>query len=157
MTQFTSQLANTLAPHLVMMGACHPATDLQMMRYGLTTTLLTDGYYSFSTDGSTQYSTVEWFDEYEIPIGGPVEPALAQATVATPWQNGVYRRKYQNALVLVNPQTTPRTVTIESGYKRFRGTQSTSVNSGASVGTSITIPARDGIILIPTVAFVKPS
>jgi hypothetical protein len=68
--------------------------------------------------------------------------------VTSAWQNGVYRRNFQNGIVLVNPKGNgTRTVTLETNYVKIRGTQAPSVNSGATVRT-VTLKDRDGIILL---------
>ena len=68
----------------------------------------------------------------------------------TVWQNGVWRRDFANGIALVNPKGNgPQTVTLETTYKHFSGTQDPSVNNGQSV-TSVTLNDRDGVILLRT-------
>ncbi|MEE9397509.1 MAG: putative glycoside hydrolase [Methylococcales bacterium] len=131
--------------------------DFRLMRYGLATALLGDGMYNY-TDIANEYNSVLWFDEFDLAgrkstgwLGKAIEPRQY-----SPWQNGVYRRKFQNGMVLVFPKqpndrnnnvTEKRTVTIESGYHRIDGSQDRSVNNGEAVST-ITLRERDGIVLV---------
>jgi hypothetical protein len=60
----------------------------------------------------------------------------------------VYRRRLQNGMVLVNPRGNGnRTVTIGSGYKRFKGKQDPVHNNG-QVATTVVLRDRDGILLL---------
>jgi hypothetical protein len=66
----------------------------------------------------------------------------------SPWKDGVYRRRFQNGMALVNPRGNGnQTITIEPGYKRFLGKQDRVVNNGNPV-TSITLKDRDGILFV---------
>jgi hypothetical protein len=121
------------------------AGDYQGMRYGLTSCLMDNGYYYFNVTGPGGGSVITWFDEFDTSLG--------QATSQPPttaWQNGVYRRDFQNGIALVNPKGNgPRTVTLETSYKHISGTQAPSVNNGQTV-TTVTLNDRDGVILLRT-------
>jgi len=45
----------------------------------------------------------EWWPEYDIPIGAPVEGAVRDITELDPDGDGVYARGFDNGFVLVNP------------------------------------------------------
>ncbi len=45
----------------------------------------------------------EWWPEYDIPIGAPAESAVADISELDADGNDVYRRRFDNGLVLVNP------------------------------------------------------
>ena len=141
MTRYFNTTANLRAPALVGFGVHGVATDYKFFRYAFTSCLLGNGYFSFA-DKAVGFASVPWFDEYEVALGAPVEPATK-----TVWSNGVHRRRYENAMVLVNPQAEARTVTIEPGWRRLLARQAPTVNNGQPV-TSLTIPAKDGIILV---------
>jgi hypothetical protein len=121
------------------------ATDYQGMRYGLTSCLLDNAYYYFNVTGPGGGSVITWFDEFDASLG--------QATSQPPttaWQNGVYRRDFQNGIALVNPKGNgPQTVTLETSYKHLSGVQAPSVNNGQTV-TTVTLNDRDGVILLRT-------
>jgi hypothetical protein len=66
-----------------------------------------------------------------------------------PGRSHAISRDFDRALVLANPGSDPYTFTLPSGatYKRLTGTQDPIVNNGDEVTDSVTVPARDGLIL----------
>ena len=126
-------------------------SDYQGVRYGLASCLLDNGYFYY-TPGP--YNTIGWFDEFTVnlgaPVAGPNNPTNGTYSNGglTVWQNGVWRRDFTNGIALVNPKGNgPQTVTLETTYKHFSGTQDPSVNNGQSV-TTVTLNDRDGVILL---------
>jgi len=126
-------------------------SDYRWNRYGLCSALMDNGYYSVSDGDKGGYSgPLLWFDEFqggEINkvgyLGYPVDPPQTSA-----WSQGVYRREFDNGLVLVNPKGNgTRTVNVGSGWKRISGKQDPVHNNGQVV-TSLTLSDQDGIILI---------
>lgn len=144
MQRYRSAMKHTASPHIVGFNVWGRVDDFQRMRYGLTSCLLDDGYFSY-TDEKVGYGSVPWFDEYDVDLGKPVDQPPVQ-----PWQNGLYRRRFEHGLALVNPGLLPKTVTIEASYQRIKGNQVLDVNDGAAV-TTITLRGKDGIILLKTV------
>ena len=147
--RYYAHMENTLDPHMVGFNVWGKVTDFQRMRYGLATCLLNDGYFSY-TDEEKGYASVPWFDEYDVKLGQPIEKPPTK-----PWQNGVYRRKYENGMVLVNPTLFPKEISVETGYKRFLGVQAKDVNNGMQVG-SIVLNSKDGLILVNSKLTPKP-
>lgn len=141
MVQYQTTLANS-QHKISMMTVNGEATDYATMRYGLASCLMDDGYYYYTTHDTENKSGL-WFDEYDVNLGLAIDPPQF-----SPWQNGVYRRRFQNGMVLVNPKGNGRrTLQIEAGYKRISGTQDSATNSGRPV-SSLILNERDGIILI---------
>lgn len=140
LARYSSAMKHTLSPHLVGFNVHGEKNDYQKMRYGLTTCLLDDGYYCY-TDVQVGYSSVPWFDEYDVDLGKPIDPPPAAS-----WSNGVYRRRYKNGVVLVNPTSDTKIVNVGPGYERIKGSQDTKVNSGEKTST-IALNSKDGIIL----------
>ncbi|MGH8588195.1 MAG: putative glycoside hydrolase [Gammaproteobacteria bacterium] len=141
------------APKLVIFGMKGKPTDYKAFRYGFASALMDDAYFDFSDGTGSIYTTkVVWFDEYDL-AGSRNTSWLGNAIDSpqtAPWQNGVYRRRFQNGMVLVNPRGNgDRTVTIGSGYKRFKGKQDTAHNNGLAA-TSVELADRDGILLVAT-------
>jgi hypothetical protein len=133
------------APKLGMFAQVGSPTDYQAMRYGLTSCLMDDGYYTFN--GSASYNDVPWFDEFNVKLG----EATAAPSI-TPWQKGVYRRDFQNGIALVNPKGNgTQTVTLETTFSKIAGSQAPSINDGRPI-TAVTLQDRDGIILLRTPA-----
>jgi hypothetical protein len=58
----------------------------------------------------------EWFPEYEIPIGSPVEPAPEQIEALWVPEWSLYVRNYSGGMVLVNPTATAQTVKLGATY-----------------------------------------
>lgn len=57
-------------------------------------------------------------------------------------------RYFDNGVVLVNPTSSNYNFSINGTYYRIKGTQDPLVNSGKKVKNSVTVPARDGLILV---------
>jgi hypothetical protein len=134
-------------------------TDYQGMRYGLASTLLDNGYFYY-TPGP--YDTIGWFDEFAVNLGAAIagpnnaKNGTYSSGGLTVWKQGVYRRDFANGIALVNPKGNgTQTVTLETTYKHFSGTQDPSVNNGQSV-TSVTLNDRDGVILLRTTPAAVP-
>jgi hypothetical protein len=134
----------TAAPQMQVFAHDGSVTDYQDFRYGLTSCLLGGGYY-YHSDGAGigGYHNVNWFDEFDNNLG-----AASTFAFPGPWQNGVYRRDFQNGIALVNPKGNgAQTVTLETGYKKITGSQDPGVNDGSTV-TSVSLADRDGLILM---------
>jgi hypothetical protein len=117
-------------------------TDYRAMRYGLASCMMDDGYYTFN-DASHENYGVPWFDEFDAKLGAAVSKPQ---TVA--WQSGVYRRDFENGIVLVNPKGNgAREVTLDADYVKLKGTQDPSVNDGSTV-RKVKLQDRDGIVLM---------
>jgi hypothetical protein len=142
MSWYRKTMAAIAPPKLVAFNQHGDKADYQALRYGLASCLLDDGYFSF-TDKAQRYTGLVWFDEYDAKLG--------QATQAPPtaaWQNGVYRRNFENGIALVNPRGNgPREVTLEEDFKRIAGKQAPAVNNG-QVTRKVQLNDRDGIILL---------
>jgi hypothetical protein len=59
----------------------------------------------------------------------------------------LYRRDFQNGIVLVNPAARPLTVPLERAFQKILGTADPVVNDGSMV-TEVTVPPSDAIFLI---------
>jgi len=131
------------------LGIMHMAGDpynFQELRYSLGATMLDDGYFAYSrriSIGDFETHDAFWFDEYDVNLG--------QATSSPPttaWQKGVYRRDFENGIVLVNPKGNgQQEVTLEGEFRRIAGKQDPSVNNG-QLSTKIVLKDRDGIVLL---------
>jgi hypothetical protein len=147
MAWYRQLTANLLPPQAVVFDVWLASTgDYRFLRYAFATSLMGDAYFSASTD----YNEIVWFDEYDLAgtastkwLGRALDPPQTQA-----WQQGVYRRRFEHGMALVNPKDNgPQTVTLEPGYRRFLGNQAPAVNHGEPV-TGLTLADRDGILLI---------
>ena len=105
--------------------------DFRYMRYGLTTTLMGDGYYG-RTFGDYYYISL-WYDEFEANLGYPT-------TDAQQLPSGVWVRFFDHGAVICNPTGHAQVATDSdiqglSGYKgpyyRFLGGQDPDFNNGS--------------------------
>lgn len=141
MERYRSVLANTAVPHLVGFNVWGKVGNYRHFRYGITSCLLDDGYFSY-TDEDNIYGSVPWFDEYDVSLGRAVDSPPVK-----PWQKGVYRRTFEKGMVLVNPTPWSVTVEIEQGYRRLAGKQDPRVNNGEPAAV-VRLGGKDGIILV---------
>ncbi len=140
MKRYRAVLAHTRQPKIVGFNVQGSPADYRFFRYGYTSCLLDDGFFSF-TDRSRGYSSVPWFDEYDFKLGRALSGPPAAA-----WSQGVWRRDFENGVVLVNPTNVARTVAVEPGLRRLAGKQDPAVNNGSAV-IRMTLPPKDGIVL----------
>lgn len=141
MARYRAVKANLREPRIVGFNVWGDPKDYRFFRYAFTSCLLDDGYFSF-TDDARGYSSVPWFDEYDVKLG----KAITQPP-ARPWRKGVWRRDFERGIVLVNPAPTLREVVLEPGLRRIRGQQDPAWNDGQPAHNLI-LSGRDGIILI---------
>lgn len=141
MARYRMALQHTASPHIIGFNVHGKKADYQRMRYGLASCLLDDGYFS-CTDESVVYGSVPWFDEYDVRLGAPIDPPQEQV-----WSNGVYRRRFERGMVLVNPTVLAKEVTVEAGYRKFSGKQASDINDGSSV-EKILLSPKDGLVLV---------
>lgn len=123
------------------------ATDYRKMRYGLASTLMGDGFFSFDF-GESDHGQIWHYDEQDVRLGRPVGEAT---NVAAPTdrrvRGGVWRRDFANGVVLVNSSPDSRTVSFDQELEKVRGTQAPDVNDG-SIVTSVSLAANDGLVLL---------
>jgi hypothetical protein len=115
-------------------------TDYAAMRYGFASALLDDGDFMFRPASGSQVPVI--YDEYLAALGKAVDaPPLAAAS------NGIWLRRYENGLVLVNPQIGSASIDIGAGYRRLAGTQDPVVNNGQAQ-QQVTLGARQGLVML---------
>ena len=122
--------------------------NYQTMRFGLTSSLLGNGYYSFDY-GDRDHGQTWWYDEYNIKLGEASGAATFAKTGQTNNYNlkGLWRRDYQNGVVLVNSGTSNETIDLGADFEKTRGSQDPNTNDGTII-SSVTIPPQDGLILL---------
>jgi hypothetical protein len=114
------------------------------------------------TTRETELST-DW-RTFEIPLtSSGTDPAAELlfsmgGEVGTIWlgdvklqagDRNVYRRDYEGGVVLVNATGAAATSSLDGVFRKIRGTQDSLLNDGA-LATAVTIPARDGLVLLRT-------
>lgn len=127
------------------------ATQYAAARYGICSCLLDNGYYASNPD---VFNVAQFFDELNFNLGsaiaGPNNPSNGTYSSGglTVWKAqgpiGVWRRDFQNGIVLVNPRGNgAQTVTLEVNTWHLRQSiGNDNVNNATAVpaGTSITLP-----------------
>ncbi len=83
------------------------------MRFGLAFTLMGDGYFSHEL-GDTDHGQDWWYDELDFKLGQPLGKASGEE---------VFRRDFQNGIVLLNGTRQRQTVDVGEGYARLKGQQ----------------------------------
>jgi len=121
--------------------------DYRKVRYGLASTLLADGFFSFDF-GEADHGQLWRYDEEDVRLGRPLGEAV---NLLSPTdrriQPSVWRRDFANGAVLINSSTQSKTVGLGGELEKVRGTQDPAVNDG-SVVTSVTLQPNDGVVLL---------
>lgn len=122
--------------------------NYQKMRYGLTSSMLGDGFFSFD-NGDQSHTEIWWYDEYEAYLGqaqgDPVNILSGSSTI----KEGVWRRDFEKGVALVNSTNRSYTVDLYEEFEKLHGKQDPRVNDG-SIINKVVLPAHDGIILLKT-------
>lgn len=121
--------------------------NYQSMRYGLTSALLENVYYSYDF-GDTAHNQLWWYDEYDSDLGNPIGDAYSQQGFTT-YQEDVWRRDFEHGTSIVNSTNIPKTVDLGGDFEKLRGTQDPIVNDG-SIVSQVSLNARDGLVLLKT-------
>jgi hypothetical protein len=151
MAHYRKTMAALGAPKYGIFEQGGSVTDYQAMRYGFASCAMDDGYYSFN-DSAHPNAGVPWFDEFDAKLGAAVSKPQTAA-----WQSGVYRRDFENGIVLVNPKGNgPREITLETDFVKLKGAQAPSVNDGSTV-RKVTLKDRDGIVLMRVKPVKRPA
>jgi hypothetical protein len=130
--------------------------DYKTFRFGLTSALLGNGYYSFDY-GDLGHDRIWWYDEYNFYLGDSKSTVknLLDAN-SKDMEPSVYQRDFQNALVLVNSTNSDQRINFDAEYEKIKGTQDKTTNNGGII-KNITLPANDGIILLRRIEEIKNS
>lgn len=140
MNYYFAAAENTAPPHIVGFNVAGDPENYQFFRYAFTSCLMGNGYFSF-TNKKKGYSSVPWFDEYNLDLGNAVD-----SPQTAPWYNGVYKRMFENGVVLVNPTPYRVEVKLDQPYYLLSGKQDKTTNTGKRV-LRVSIPSRDGLVL----------
>ncbi len=147
----SSSIAKNQSPKMSAINASpnnvnNPAS-YQMMRFGLGTAMLGDGYYSYDF-GSKDHGQTWWYDEYDANLGKPnAESVALYPDNPKGVVDGVWWRSYDRGAVLVNTLGTSQRIALDGTYERLHGTQDTVTNNG-HIESVVDIAARDALLLI---------
>ncbi len=112
---------------------------LQRMRFGLATTLMGDGFYSYDlhTRWRGQYW---WYPEFDAPLGYPMGPCQRQT-------DGTWHRQFDGGLVVVNPTSWDASVELDQMHRDVSSDQ---------VDRHLVVPRLDGRIYLPSDGPIQP-
>ncbi len=92
------------------------------MRFGLALTLMNDGYFSHEL-GDTDHGQDWWYDELDHKLGVPLGPAQRIAVGPTSDREEIYRRDFENGVVLLNGTRRRHSIDVGAGLARLSGSQ----------------------------------
>jgi hypothetical protein len=141
MRQYFSTRENLINPKLLGFNVWATTDDFSLMRFMFASCLLGDGYFIFS-DKKNLYSSVPWFDEFDVKLGQPIDAASLKE-----WQPGLYRRRFERGVVFVNPGDRIASVKLDGKYRKVLGKQDPAFNNGAPVDI-LRLQPRSGVILL---------
>lgn len=128
-------------PRIVAFNAVGAPDDYRFMRFALSSCLMNDGYFSY-TDRARGYSSVVWFDEFDANLGKAIDPPQYR-----PGKDGVYRRRFERGMVLLNPTKSKKSVEVDRGYLHLKGVQAPAINNGRPA-TRVELGPEDGLLLV---------
>ncbi len=120
--------------------------DYRLMRYGLTSAMLGDGFFSFDA-GPTHHARTWWYDEYDASLGRPTGAPRRLDSARKDVAPGVWIREFERGAVVVNSTTGTRRVTLPATYELLFGDQDPAANTGERIRT-FDLPAEDGRVLV---------
>lgn len=104
-------------------------------------------------DGSPALAHKGWMGD---PTGAAVQVGDVGTTLWSLLSVGVenaaaehaWRRKFENALVLVNPTQAAINANLDGSWQRIDGRLAPNINNGEAVSGSVSLPAEDGLVLV---------
>ena len=122
--------------------------NYRQMRFGLSSTLLGDGFFSFDY-GDKAHSQLWWYDEYSVLLGK--SEGQAYNLLNKDNQNiypGLWRRDFENGISLVNSTQREQTYIFQKeNFEKIDGQQDRRINNGVKINW-IKIAPQDGIVLL---------
>jgi len=128
-------------------GNTGKSSDYKTMRFGITSTLLENGYYSFD-HGDKDHGQLWWYDEYDVNLGKALNDSESLEQKNN-YEDGVWKRDFENGLAIVNSSGKKETIDLGGEYEKIHGTQDSNINDG-SIVSEITLNEEDGLILLKT-------
>lgn len=125
-------------------GNTNGQNNFRAMRFGLGSTLLENGYYSYDY-GDKDHGQTWWYDEYTVNLGKPVNAAVSRGVAA--YEPDVWQRTFTHGVVVVNSTGEKQKVVLSGDYEKIHGTQDPAVNDGAIVSEAV-VGSNDSIILL---------
>ncbi|EKE07388.1 MAG: hypothetical protein ACD_18C00100G0002 [uncultured bacterium] len=121
--------------------------DYQDMRFGLTSALLEDAYFSYD-HGDTNHGQTWWYDEYDVNLGDAISVSKSKNNYAD-YKPDIWQRSFENGVAVVNSTDSKQKIELGGEYEKIHGTQDIKVNDG-SIVSQVNVEAKDGVILLKT-------
>lgn len=121
--------------------------NYQDMRFGLTSSLLENLYFSYDY-GDQNHGQTWRYDEYNVDLGKPLADAQPENGSGY-YEPDVWRREYEHGVAVVNSLGTTQQVDLGGEYEHILGTQDPVANDG-SIVSDITLSGADGRVLLKT-------
>jgi hypothetical protein len=145
-----------------MTGQFEPA-DYQTMRHGLGMTLMDNGYFIAGVSPTGTYDGVDGTDPATWPaidefwggslslggyLGNPAATAQGAPQTAA-WSSGVWRRDFDNGIVLVNSSAAASPiVTLDGTFYHLKTRFGSQALNDGSLVTSLSIAGNDSVVLL---------
>lgn len=125
-------------------------TNYRRVRFGLTSTLMGQGYFSYDYD-VTSHGQTWWYDEYEVNLG-PAQTAAYNllAGGSQELKPGLWRRDFKNGVAIVNSTALKQSYFLEKEeLEKIIGSQDPRTNNGLKINY-FTLEPQDGLVLLKT-------
>lgn len=121
--------------------------DYRRFRFGLTSALLGDGFYSFDYD-VTDHGQTWWYDEYDVTLGPAKSSAYnLLANKGTEIKAGLWRRDFKYGSAIVNSTNKEQLyVFLKEEMEKIKGIQDPIFNNGAKINY-LKLAPQDGVVL----------
>lgn len=122
-------------------------SNYKQMRFGLTSALLGEGYYSFDF-GDQSHEQLWWYDEYDVALGRSESSYYNLLKNNSDYvEPGLWRRDFENGVAIVNSSGKDQLYIFpREQFEKIRGTQDRNVNDGSKVNY-VRLANNDGIIM----------
>lgn len=122
-------------------------SNYRQMRFGLASTLLGDGYFSFDF-GDQKHEQTWWYDEYDVVLGRAESAYYNLLDLNNDYiQPGLWRRDFENGITVVNSTNKNQLYIFkQEQFEKIAGTQDRNTNDGSKVNYVRLLP-NDGIIM----------
>ena len=144
-TNYLLKLAS-LDKIMILQNYLSSTTDVARRMYYLGNYLLVKGHHTYLD--YFQGGPLEWYPEWGVDLGAPTTPATTD--VSTLASGGVYRRDFAKGSVLVNPTSSPVTVTITGNQVVPMG--GGAVDTTGAIPGTLSMNAVTSITVGPTTA-----
>ncbi len=142
------KLSNGNQNYNIINNAASGQTNYADFRYGLTSSLMGNGFYSFDS-GSADHAQLWWYDEYGVDLGGKQNSAynLLDKNNKTV-KSGLWRRDFTNGIALVNStDKEQRYLFVKEEFEKISGIQDPVINNGQKINW-VKIAPHDGLLLL---------